>query len=152
MKMVEASPVKFYFAKYFFLGFALLQWMVGLMIYFSFNGNDKRLFAASIFFILGLMLFIIFQVINEKVKRVAIGKNKIIIMEGRRNRRFAWPEVKSLRMVPFFNLYKLRLKGTKKSIYFFPSKHIDPDLGLLLKDNSKMGSIVEKRKKEFHIR
>jgi hypothetical protein len=150
--MIEASPVKFYFAKYFFLGFALLQWIVGLMIYIRFDGNDKSLFAASIFFVLGMVLFITFQVINEKVKRVAIGKNKIIIMEGRRNLRFAWPEVKSLRMVPFFNLYKLRLKGNKKSIYFFPSKHIDPDFGLLLKDDSKMGAIVEKRKKDFHIR
>jgi hypothetical protein len=49
-------------------------------------------------------------------------------------------------------LYKLKVKGKKGSIYFFPSQNIDPAFGLLSKDTSKMGEIVEKRKKEFGIK
>jgi hypothetical protein len=90
--------------------------------------------------------------INSKVKRVAVGKNKIVIMDGDRNIRFDWPEVKSLRLIPFFNLYKLKVKGKRNPIYFFPSKNVDPAFGLLAKDTSRMGEIVEKRKKDFNIK
>ena len=81
-----------------------------------------------------------------------MGKNKIVVFEGDRNVRFEWPEVKSIKVVPFFNLYKLKIKGKRGSIYFFPSQNIDPAFGLLTKDTSKMGEVVAKRKKEFGIK
>jgi hypothetical protein len=83
---------------------------------------------------------------------VAVGKNKIVVIEGDRNIRFEWPEVKSLQIVPYFNMYKLKIKGKKGNIYFFPGRNIDTALGLLSRDTSKMGEIVEKRKKEFGIK
>lgn len=150
--MVEASPVKFYFAKYFFLAFSLLQWTLAGVTLLRFNGSNKHQFAALVFFTVGLIFFYVFLVVSDKVKRVAIGKNKIVITEGSQVIRFQWPEVKSLRIIPFFNLYKLKLKGKKDSIFFFPSKTIDPAFGILTKDTSKMGEIVQKRKKEFKIK
>jgi hypothetical protein len=150
--MVEANPVKFYFAKYFFLALGTLQWLVALLIFMRFDSSSKGVFGMLFFFAFGLILFFLYMIINDKVKRVAIGKNKIVIMEGQRNYRFEWPEVKSLRIIPVFNLYKLRLKGKKNSIYFFPSKNIDPAFGLMTKDTSKMGEIVKKRKKDFKIK
>jgi hypothetical protein len=65
--------------------------------------------------------------------------------------RFDWPEVKSLKLT-YFNLYKLKIKGKRNTIYFFPSKNIDPAFGLLAKDTSRMGNIVEKKKKDFGIK
>ena len=150
--MVEASPVKFYFAKYFFLVFAIIQWTVGGIILFNYEINAKNFFGSLIFFTLGLVFLFLFLVISDKIRRVAVGKNKIVILEGHRNTRFEWPEVKSLRIVPFLNLYKLKIKGKKGTIYFFPSRNIDPTFGLIAKDTSKMGEIVEKRKKEFGIK
>ncbi|HEX5170924.1 MAG TPA: hypothetical protein VFW11_17235 [Cyclobacteriaceae bacterium] len=150
--MIEASPTKFYFAKYFFLAFSLLQWIMALTFFFRFNESNKHIFGALVFISIGLVFFYIFLLVNDKVKRVAIGKNKIVIMDGHRNLRFEWPEVKSLKIVPFFNLYKLRLKGRKESIFFFPSKTIDPAFGLLTKDTSKMGEIVQKKKKDHNIK
>jgi hypothetical protein len=90
--------------------------------------------------------------VSEKIKRVAVGKNKIVIIDGDKNSRFSWPEVKSLKIIPFFNLYKLRLRGKKNPVYFFPAKNIDPAFGLMAKDTSKMGSIVEKKKKELGLK
>lgn len=150
--MVEASPVKFYFAKFFFLAFSVLQWIVGGIVLFRFDGTAKYQVAAFVFFTLGLIFFFIFLLVSDKIRRVAVGKNKIVVMEGEKNIRFEWPEVKSLRIIPFFNLYKLKIKGKKRSIYFFPSKNIDPAFGFLTKDTSRMGGIVEKRKKEFKIK
>ena len=83
---------------------------------------------------------------------IEFGKNKIIVTEGDRNIRFEWPEVKSLKIIPYLNLYKLKLKGKRGYIYFFPSQNIDPAFGLLSKDTSKMGDIVQKRKKELGIK
>lgn len=150
--MVEASPVKFYLAKYFFLAFAVVQWTVGGIILIKNEFNAKNFFGALIFFTLGLILLFLFSVISDKIRRVAVGKNKIVVLEGHRNVRFEWPEVKSLTIIPFFNLYKLKIKGKKGSIYFFPSSNIDPAFGLLSKDTSRMGEIVEKRKKDFGIK
>lgn len=149
--MVEANPLKFYLAKYFFLAFSVLQWLVAAVIFFQFDSN-KHLFAALTFFTIGVILFYAFLVVNDKIKRVAIGKNKIVVIEGHRNLRFEWPDVKSLKIVPFFQLYKLRVKGKRKSIYFFPSKSIDPAFGLLSKDISKMGELVDKKKKDHGIK
>lgn len=150
--MVEASPVKFYLAKYFFLALALIQWIVGGIIVINYEFNAKSFFVSLIFFTIGLISLFIFSFITDRIRRVAVGKNKIVIFEGHRNVRFEWPEVKSLKIVPYLNLYKLKVKGKKGSIYFFPSQNIDPAFGLLSKDTSKMGEIVEKRKKELGIK
>ncbi|MFD1000552.1 hypothetical protein ACFQ21_14600 [Ohtaekwangia kribbensis] len=150
--MVEASPVKFYLAKYFFMALALIQWIVGGIIVINYEFNAKSFFVSLIFFTIGLISLFIFSFITDRIRRVAVGKNKIVILEGHRNVRFEWPEVKSLKIVPYLNLYKLKVKGKKGSIYFFPSQNIDPAFGLLSKDTSKMGEIVEKRKKEFGIK
>ena len=152
MKTVEANPFKFYFAKYFFLVLAILQWVVAIAFLLQSPFTAKNFFSALIFFTLGAMMFLIFSVISGKIRRVAIGRNKIVVFEGDRNIRFEWPEVKSLKIVPFLNLYRLKIKGKKKSIYFFPSQNIDPAFGLLAKDTSAMGAVVEKRKKEFGIK
>jgi hypothetical protein len=150
--MIEASPVKFYFAKFFFLVFAFIQWLVAAILLIQFSFSNKNFFISLLFVTLGLIFFYIFLVVNDRVKRVAIGKNKIVIIEGDRNSRFSWPEVKSLRIIPFFNLYRLRLRGKKNPIYFFPARNIDPAFGLMARDTSKMGTIVEKKKKEFGIK
>ena len=152
MTMIEASPVKFYLAKFFFLVFAFIQWLVAAVLLIQFSFSNQNFFISLVFVTLGLIFFYIFLVVNDKVKRVAIGKNKIVIIEGDKNSRFSWPEVKSLKIIPFFNVYKLRLRGKKSPIYFFPAKNIDPAFGLMAKDTSKMGSIVEKKKKEFRIK
>lgn len=150
--MTEASPVKFYLAKYFFLAFAIIQWSVGGLIIFNREFNAKNFFIALIFFTFGLIFLFLFSMVSDKIRRVVVGKNKIIILEGHRNLRFEWPDVKSLKVVPFLNVYKLKIKGKKDCIYFFPSRNIDPAFGLMNKDTSKMGGIVEKRKKEFGIK
>lgn len=150
--MIEASPVKFYLAKFFFLVFAFIQWLVAAILLIQFGFSNKNFFISLVFITLGLLFFYMFLVVNDKVKRVAVGKNKIVIIEGDKNSRFSWPEVKSLKIIPFFNLYKLKLRGKRSSIYFFPAKNIDPAFGLMARDTSKMGSIVEKKKKEFGIR
>lgn len=149
--MVEASPTKFYLAKYFFLAFAMIQWVVMGALLFRFDFSPKNFFVSLIFFTLGLIFLFTFLVVSEKIKRVAVGKNKIVIIEGDRNIRFEWPEVKSIRVVPYFNLYRLKIKGKKGNIYFFPSSNIDPAFGLLSRDTSKMGEIVEKKKKDLGI-
>ncbi|MEO5978982.1 MAG: hypothetical protein ABIS36_24580 [Chryseolinea sp.] len=150
--MVEANPAKYYFAKYFFLGICLLQWLVAGTFLIRYPFNAKIFFVALVFITIGLFSFIFFLILTEKMRRVAVGKNKIIVIEGDRNIRFGWPEVKSLKIVPFFNLYRLKLRGKKGCIYFFPSQNIDPAFGLLSNDTSKMGGIVQKRKKELGLK
>jgi hypothetical protein len=150
--MIEANPFKFYLAKFFFLAFSLIQWLVAATILLRFDFTNKNFFVSLIFIVLGFVFFFIFLVIHAKVKRVAVGKNKIVVIDGDRNIRFDWPEVKSLRLVPIFNVYKLKVKGKRNPIYFFPSRNVETAFGILSKDTSRMGEIVEKRKKELGIK
>lgn len=151
--MTEASPVKFYFAKYLFLFIAIILWIGGGLIVFNWAFTTKTFFVSLVFFTMGLIFLFIFSLISDKIRRVAVGKNKIVVLEGHRNLRFEWPEVKSLKIVPFFNLYKLKIRGKKGTIYFFPSRNIDAAFGgLMSRDTSKMGEIVQKRKKEYGIK
>lgn len=148
MAMTEANPFKFYLAKYFFLAFAMVQILVGGVILIRFEVTTRNLLVALAFFVLGLILIFIYFLVNDRIRRVAIGKNKIVVIEGNRNIRFSWPEVKSLKIIPFFNLYRLRIKGKHNTIYFFPSGSVDLTPGLPARDSSKIGGIVGKRKKE----
>jgi hypothetical protein len=149
--MIEANPFKFYIAKYFFLIFALIQWAASLTGLIRFGFSNKSFFVSLIFFTLGLIFFSLYLLITDKIRRVAVGKNKIVVIEGDQNIRFEWPEVKSLKIIPFLNLYKLKIRGKRNAIYFFPSRNIDPAFGLIAKDTSKLGDIVKKRKRQFDI-
>jgi hypothetical protein len=150
--MVEASPVKYYTAKFFFLGFAIAQWLVATALLIRFGLATKTFIVSMFLIILGATFFMIFVLISDKIKRVAVGKNKIVVIEGDRNMRFDWPDVKSLKIIPVFNIYKLKVRGKREPIYFFPSKNVDPAFGLITKDTSRMGDIVEKKKKDHGIK
>lgn len=137
MTTAEASPVKFYLAKFSFLVIALVQWMVAAALLLQLGFSDKHFLIFLFFAGLGLIFLYLFLLVNEKVKRVAIGKNKIVIIEGDRNSRFSWPEVKSLKIIPFLNLYRLKLRGMKSPIYFFSAKNFDPEFGLMVRGKAK---------------
>jgi hypothetical protein len=137
--MVEANPVKYYFAKYFFLGLTIFQWLLSVIILFQRPFSAQLFFVALLFLTIGSVCFVFFMVITDKMRRVAVGKNKLVVIEGNRNVRFGWPEVKSLKLVPYFNLYRLKLRGKKGFIYFFPSQNIDPAFAMLSKSSAKGG-------------
>ena len=65
-----------------------------------------------------------------KLKRVAIGKKRIAVIDHDKTETYEWPEVKSIKMVPYFNLYKLKLRGKKDRIYFLPEQPVEPLFGL----------------------
>jgi len=150
--MKEANPAKYHLARYFFLGLALIQFTVCIAFALRFGTDGKNIGIIVLFLLLGMLCLFTFFLVLNKVKRVAIGKNKIVIIRGRAHQRLSWADVRTLRLIPFFNVYKLEVKGSPDAVYFFPSKNIDPAFGLLAKDTTKMGEIVEQRKKEYHIR
>lgn len=127
--MKEASPVKFYFAKYFFLAFGLLQWSCGMLLFLR-GEAEKNKRAALIFFVIGLAFVVLYFLIAAKLKRVAISKKRVTIIDRDKTDHYEWPEVKSIKLVPYFNLYKLKLRGKKERIYFLPDHNVEPLFGL----------------------
>jgi hypothetical protein len=142
--MIEANPMKFYVARYFFCLLALLQWVVASVLYFNYPPVLKNQFAALFFFTMGAILFVLYLIVREKVRRVAIGKKKIVVISNNKKQKIEWSEVRSLKLIPFINMYRLKVKGRKKGIYFFPSKNVNPVYGLLGDDTSKMGALLKK--------
>ena len=128
MTMIETNPVRFYLARFSFLAFALTQWLSALFIFFFWEPPNEGIWVAAVFLLFGAVFLWMFKVVNDKVKKVAIGRNKIVVTEGDHNFRFKWPEVKSVKTFPFLRLYRLKLRG-KKPIYFFPSREIEQTFG-----------------------
>jgi hypothetical protein len=127
--MKEASRAKFYFAKYFFLAFGLLQWICGLLVLRE-SASDKSKAAALLFFSLGMIMLAIHIVVAPRLKRVALGKNRIAVFSNGEITHYEWPEVKWIRPMPMVNVYKLKLRGKKGRIYFLPDQQQDPVFGL----------------------
>lgn len=151
-KLKEANPLKFYIAKYFFLALGLLQWTVSATLYYTLESTPKNNSVAFLFLCFGSLFLVLFFFLQSNMKRVAVGKNKIVVIIGKNKTiRVDWPEVKSIRLIPVFNLYKLELKSENRPIYFFPYKNIEPAYDLIAQDTTKMGDIVSKRKKELGI-
>jgi len=122
--MVEANPVKFYLAKYFFLALALIQFATGAILFYLDEINLINLSIISLFIVLGIVAVVFYSIVSDKIKRVAIGNNKFVILQEDVNIRFGYPDIKSWRIVPFINLCKVRIKGKKGSIYFFLAGNI----------------------------
>lgn len=142
--MKEASPVKFYFAKYFFLALGLLQWVCGILLFL--NNVEKSQRAALLFFLLGLMFIALYFTIAGKLRRVAIGKNRIAIVGPDKTDHYEWPEVKWIKVVPYFNIYKLKLRGKKERIYFLPDHNVEPLYGLF-PHKAELAEVVKKKSK-----
>jgi hypothetical protein len=142
--MKEASPVKFYFAKYFFLAFGLLQWSCGTLLFLRGNADETKR-GALIFFVLGLAFIALYFMIAARLKRVAISKKRVTIIERDKTDHYEWPEVKYIRLVPYFNLYKLKLRGRKGRIYFLPDHNVEPLFGLFQQE-PEFASVFKKKK------
>ena len=142
--MKEASSVKYYFAKYFFLAFGLLQWSCGMLLFLR-GEAEKNKRAALIFFVLGLTFVALYFLIAAKLKRVAISKKRVTIIDNDKTDHYEWPEVKSIKLVPYFNLYKLKLRGRKERIYFLPDHNVEPLFGLFPHE-PELADVLKKKK------
>ncbi|HEX8061554.1 MAG TPA: hypothetical protein VF473_11495 [Cyclobacteriaceae bacterium] len=130
LKMKEASLVKFYFAKYFFLAFGLLQWTISATFLINHGSSPKGQWSAFLFFTLGLILMTVQIVFATKVKRVAVGKKKVAVIAYGTTNRYEHEDVKSLKFIPAFNIYRMKIRGRKDVIYFLPCEESEVIYGL----------------------
>jgi hypothetical protein len=120
--MREASVVKYYFTKYFFLAFGLLQVGIGALLFVRQGESLKGQFASYLFFTLGLIFISLYMTLASRLKRVAVSKKKVVVIGRYKNQRYDWDDIKSLRMMPVFNLYTMKIKGRKEKIFFLPTE------------------------------
>ncbi|MEQ1586299.1 MAG: hypothetical protein ABL895_10495 [Cyclobacteriaceae bacterium] len=128
--MEEANPVKFYLARYFFLALSALQGLASALILLQFGDSPKNRFVAFAFFTLALIFFSLHLLIAQRIKRVAIGRKKIAVINPTKVKSYDWSDVKSVKLIPFFNLYSLKLKGKRNKIYFVPTTNTAAVFGL----------------------
>jgi hypothetical protein len=128
--MKEASLVKFYFAKYFFLVLGSLQWLICLVFVLKHGDSAKGQWTAFLFFTLGLIIMTVQIVFATQIKRVAVSKKKIAVVSYGRIQRYERDEIKSLKFIPVFNLYRMKIRGKKGKIYFLPTDESEVIYGL----------------------
>ena len=128
--MKEASVAKYYFAKYFFLAFGSLQWAIALIFLIRQGETFKGQYAAFIFFTLGLILMSVHTLFTTNMRRVAVSKKKVEVTAKGKTKSYEWDEIKSVKFLPVFNLYKMKIKGKKGVIYFLPTEQSEVIYGL----------------------
>jgi hypothetical protein len=105
------------------------------------------LLIASIFpLIISGLLITIFAYVKDKLKYVAISKMKIIVKRHNKEIEYSWLDVEIIELNRFWGLYYLKLKN-EDEFYFTP-------YGMttwLTGDDSEMGTIIDKMKKELNI-
>ncbi|HMJ70569.1 MAG TPA: hypothetical protein VK508_16805 [Cyclobacteriaceae bacterium] len=128
--MKEASLVKFYFAKYFLLTFGLLQWIISAVFLINQRDTPKGQWSAFLFFTIGLVILSLQIILATRLKRVAIGKKKITVMIGGTAHRYEHDEIKTLKFIPAFNVYKMKIRGKKGHMYFLPCEESEVIYGM----------------------
>lgn len=128
--MKEASVVKFYFAKYFLLALGLLQWVISTTFLINNGDTPKGQWSAFLFFTIGLVILSIQIVFATRIKRVAIGKKKLAVISNGVVHRYEHDDIKSLKFIPAFNVYKMKIRGKKGFIYFLPCEETEVIYGL----------------------
>jgi hypothetical protein len=136
--MKEASLVKFYFAKYFLLVFGLLQWFTGGVILLREGHIPKGQFTAFVFFTTGLLFVSLFLLVANKIKRVAVGKKKVSVIDHDKTHSYEWPDVKSIKFVPYINMYRIKIRGRKGKIYFLPNETTPAIYGMFHSDDIEL--------------
>jgi len=118
--MEEANTVKYYLARYFFLALSVLQGLAAILILFQYGDSDKNRVAVLVMMTLAMIVFSLHLLLATKIKRVAISKKKLAIINPHKVKEYDWSDVKDLKLLPFLNMYSLKLKGKKNTIYFLP--------------------------------
>jgi hypothetical protein len=118
--MEEANTVKYYLARYFFLALSVLQVLAATLILFQYGDTEKNRTAVFVMMTLAMIFFSLHLLLATKLKRVAVSKKKLAIIRPHKVKEYTWSDVKDLKLIPFLNMYRLKLKGKKSTIYFLP--------------------------------
>jgi hypothetical protein len=133
--MEEANPVKYYLARYFFLALSVLQGLASALMLLQFEDSHKNRIAALVVFTLAMIFFSLHVLLARKIKRVAISKKKLAIINPHKVKEYDWSEVKALKLLPFLNMYSLKLKGKKSKIYFLSGGNKASIFGIFIPDS-----------------
>ncbi len=133
--MEEAKLFKYYLARYFFLALSVLQGLAAGLVLLQFEDTNKNRIVALLMFTVAMLFFSLHLVFATKLKRVAISKKKLAIINAHKVKEYDWSDVKAIKLLPFFNMYSMKLKGKRSKIYFLPSSNTATLFGIFTSDS-----------------
>ena len=128
--MEETSTAKYYLARYFFLALSVLQGLATALILIQFEDSDKNRISALVMFTVSMIFFSLHLLLATKIKRVAVSKKKLAIINPNKVKEYDWSDVKAIKLMPLVNMYSLKLKGKRSKIYFLPSSDTSALFGI----------------------
>ena len=128
--MEETSTVKYYLARYFFLALSVLQGLATALILLQFEDSDKNRIAALVMLTASMVFFSLHLLLATRIKRVAVSKKKLAIINPHKVKEYDWSDVKAIKLMPIVNMYSLKLKGKRSKIYFLPSSDTSALFGI----------------------
>jgi hypothetical protein len=141
--LYECNWFKLQFLKYgpLIMGFFLLYSVISAL----FDHPDLWIGSLPVV-VMAILLIIIFFLVKDKLKFVAIGKTNLIVRTKGLEKTYNWLDVEEITLKPTLGIYKLKMKD-EASIYFTAYGTVS----WLTGDLSDMGVIISKMKSELDI-
>lgn len=143
----EANPLEFYSTKYSLLVISAALIAGGYPLY----KKTGDIFDGIALVLAGILVFLLFILVKDRLKRVAISRAKILIIERNRETEYHWTDVEYIRMSGLMSLYKIKLTCFPEAFYFLPYGKILSIGGIFAEDLSEMGVIIRKMKNELDL-
>jgi len=99
-----------------------------------------------LFVIVSIICLIIFLLVKDKLKLVAISRKKIVIEIGGMEKDYEWIVVEEISLNRFWGVYKLKVPD--QDAFYFTAYGFVSWLG---GDMSEVGDIINKKKRELNI-
>jgi hypothetical protein len=141
--LYECNKPRFLFLKY---GPLLFSLIFSSGIFTVITDKDPNIPLGIFIAIISGLLFMLFIFTRNRVKFVSIGTTKLVVKEAHGSREYSWLDVESISLDRILGIYTLHLRNAK-AIYFPPYGGAT----WLFGDQSEMGAIISKMKKELDI-
>ena len=129
--MAEANRAKFFLVKFFFAGNALLLLVASTLFFLQNSESPKGKAVSFILLAAGLVFVSLHFMIASDIKEVAISKKKISIADKGKVKSYHWADVKSIKFIPFINMYRAYIKK-KRKVYFLPPNNSEVLFGMFI--------------------
>jgi hypothetical protein len=85
-----------------------------------------------------MVFFSLHLLLASRIKRVAISKKKLAVINTNKVKEYDWSDVKAIKLLPFLNMYSVKLKGKRSKIYFLASSDTSALFGLFTSNSGLM--------------
>src|SRR6218665_1413944 len=156
---MESSKIYYYAFKYVLIlvgavlaMMSVISWIAPQKLIVNNQPGTQDITTTAVLGLLAILAILIFVLIKDRFAIVELGNQNIKIKTGTDIKTVSWLDVEKIDLIQFVYppLYSLTIKDSNEAIWFNTLPQYFSINGFIL-DNSEMGDLIKKKKKELGI-